>query len=97
MLDKFSLVQENHSILEYTRQQVDKLTPTQRERLFAADPEMKTWWRGKTLMTDAWPLFRVRGGTWISKDQINQVPLEQRRALWENRDLLERYLEDEVF
>jgi hypothetical protein len=97
VLDKFSLVQDNRSILEYTRQQVDKFTLTQRDRLFTADPDMKAWWRGKSTTNDTWPLFRLRGGTWISKDQIKQVPLEQRGAFWEIKDLLYWYMEDEVF
>jgi hypothetical protein len=58
---------------------------------------MLDWWRGKSLTNDAWPLFRLRGGTWISKDQINQVPLEQRGAFWEIPDLLDWYMQDEVF
>jgi TIR domain len=95
--EKFSLVRDDHSIHEYTRQEVDKLTPTQRERLFAADPEMAAWWRGKSPMSGAWPLFRLRGGTWISKDQIEQTPQEHRSALWEIRDLLEWYVQDLVF
>ena len=95
--EKFSLVQDNHRIHEYTRQEVDKLTSTQREKLFTADPEMAEWWRGKSLLNNAWPLFRVRGGTWISKDQIKQVPLEQRGAFWEIPALLEWYMRDEVF
>jgi hypothetical protein len=48
-------------------------------------------------MSNTWSLFRVRGGTWISKDQIKQVPLEQRGAFWEIQGLLDWYMEDEVF
>jgi hypothetical protein len=95
--EKFSLVRDDHSIHEYTLQEVDKLTPTQREKLFAADPEMAAWWRGKSLMSGAWPLFRLRGGTWISKDQIGQTPQEHRSALWEIPDLLEWYMQDLAF
>ncbi len=95
--EKFSLVQADHSIREYTQQEVDRLTPTQREKLFAADPEMASWWRGKSPMSGAWPLFRLRGGTWISKDQIEQTPQEHRSALWEIPDLLEWYVQDLVF
>lgn len=95
--EKFSLVQDNYRTHEYSRQDVDKLTHTQRERLFAADPEMAAWWRGKSIPSDTWPLFRVQGGTWISKDQIKQVPLEQRGAFWEIKGLLDWYMRDEVF
>jgi len=95
--EKFSLVHDDRSIHEYTRQEVDKLTPTQREKLFAADPEMASWWRGKSPISGAWPLFRLRGGTWISKDQIKQTPQEHQGALWEIPDLLEWYMQDLVF
>jgi hypothetical protein len=97
MAEKFSLVQDNYRTHEYSRQEVDKLTPTQREKLFTADPEMTAWWRGKSLTNDTWPLFRIRGGTWISKDQIKQVPLEQRGTFWEIQGLLDWYMRDEVF
>ena len=86
-----------HKIHEYSRQEVDKLTSTQRGKLFTADPEMAAWWRGKSLMSNTWSLFRMRGGTWISKDQIKQVPVEQRGAFWEIQGLLDWYMEDAVF
>jgi hypothetical protein len=95
--EKFSLVGDDHGIRQYSRQEVDKLTPTQRERLFTADPEMAAWWRGKSLTSGNWSLFRIRGGTWISKDQIAQTPQEHRDALWKIPDLLEWYVQDLVF
>ena len=95
--ENFSLVRADHSIREYTRQEVDRLTPTQREKLFAADPEMASWWRGKSPMSGTWPLFRLRGGTWLSKDEIEQTPQEHRSALWEIPNLLEWYVQDLVF
>ena len=95
--EKFSLVRADDSIREYTRQEVDRLSPTQREKLFAADPEMASWWRGKSPMSGTWPLFRLRGGTWLSKDEIEQTPQEHRSALWEIPNLLEWYVQDLVF
>lgn len=95
--EKFSLVRDDHSIQEYTRHEVDKLTPTQRERLFTADSEMAAWWRGKSPISGAWPLFRVRGGTWISKNQVEQTPQEHRSALWEIPDLVKWYLQGQKF
>jgi hypothetical protein len=95
--EKFSLVQDNRSIREYTRQEVDKLTPTQREKLFTADPEMSVWWRGKSLTSGAWPLFRIRGGQWIAKHQIEQTPREHHSAIWEIPGLLEWYLQGREF
>jgi hypothetical protein len=95
--EKFSLVQDNHRIHEYSRKEVDKLTPTQREKLFTADPEMTAWWRGKSIQSNAWPLFRVQGGIWISKDQIKKVPVEQHGAFWKIPGLLEWYGQDLVF
>jgi hypothetical protein len=90
-------VRDDNSIYNYTRQEVDRLTPAQRERLFSADPEMAAWWRGKSLMNSDWPLFRIRGGRWLSKRQIEQVSEENCRAIWEIGDLLEWYVEDLVF
>jgi TIR domain len=92
-VEKFSLVQDDLSMHEYTRQEVDKLTPTQRERLFTADPEMTAWWRGKSPTSGSWPLFRVRGGIWIAKHQIEQTPQEHRSAIWEIPGLLDWYME----
>jgi hypothetical protein len=92
-IEKFSLVQDDLSIREYTRQEVDKLTPTQRERLFTADPEMAAWWRGKSPTSGNWPLFRVKGGIWIAKHQIEQTPQEHRSAIWEIPGLLDWYME----
>jgi hypothetical protein len=86
--------EEDHSIREYTRQEIDKLTSTQRERLFAADPEMAAWWRGKSLISGAWPLFRLRGGTWLSEDQIGQTPAEHGDTVWKILGLLDWYMKD---
>jgi hypothetical protein len=97
LAERFSLVQDDHRIHEYSLKAVDKLTPTQREKLFTADPEMRAWWRGKSIENGAWPLFRVKGGLWLSKDQIKQTPLEQQGALWEIPGLLEWYGQDLVF
>jgi hypothetical protein len=72
--ETFLLIQDDRGTREYLRQEVDKLTLTQREKLFAADPEMPSWWRGKSPRTGGWPLFRVKGGIWISKIQIDQTP-----------------------
>jgi hypothetical protein len=61
--ETFPLIQDDRGTREYSLREVDKLTLTQRERLFAADPEMPNWWRGKLPRTSVWPLFRVKGGT----------------------------------
>jgi hypothetical protein len=79
---------------EYTRQEVDKLPPTQREKLFTADPEMAAWGRGKSMVNGAWPLFRVRGGTWFSKDQIGQTPAAHGDTVWKIPGLVEWYMQD---
>jgi len=42
---------------------------------------------------DTWPLFRIRGGIWISKAQINQIPNDDRADLWKIQALLEWYVE----
>jgi len=73
-LETFSLVQENLSIHKYTRQELDKMAPSQREKLFTAAPEMEAWWRGKSTENGTWPLFRLKGGIWLSKNQIGQTP-----------------------
>lgn len=72
--EKFALVQNDRGTREYSRLEVDKLTPTQRGRLFVADREMEAWWRGKSPRTGAWALFRAKGGIWISKHQVDQTP-----------------------
>jgi hypothetical protein len=95
--EKFSLVRDDHSIHEYTRQEVDKLTPTQKEKLFTADPEMEAWWRGKSPTSGAWPLFRVRGGRWVAKHQIDQTPSEPNSVIWEIPGLLDWYMQDRKF
>jgi len=71
--EKFSLVQDNYRTHEYSRQEIDKLAPSQRDKLFTAAPEMEAWWRGKSIADGAWPLFRLRGGTWLSVDQIKPI------------------------
>ena len=96
-LETFSFVQDNLSIHKYARQELDDMAISQRERLFIAAPEMEPWWRGKSSENGAWPLFRVKGGTWISKEQIKQVPVAQQGAFWEIPGLLEWYMRDEVF
>jgi hypothetical protein len=71
--EKFSLIQDNYRTHEYSRQEIDKLAPSQRGKLFTAAPEMEAWWRGKSIADGAWPLFRLRGGTWLSVDQIAPI------------------------
>jgi hypothetical protein len=71
--EAFALVQDDRGIRQYSRREIDALTPAQRDRLFAADPEMQAWWRGKSPRTGNWPLFRVRGGIWITKHQIDET------------------------
>ena len=95
--EKFPLVQDDRSVREYTLQEVDKLTPTQRERLFTADPEMAAWWMGKSPASGAWPLFRGKGGIWIAKDLIDQTPREHHSAIWEIPGLLDWYLQGREF
>jgi hypothetical protein len=93
----FSFVQDNYTTHKYTRRELDTMAPSQRERLFTAAPEMRAWWRGKSITNGAWPLFRVKGGIWLSKDQIGKIPAEHGDAAWEIPGLLEWYMEDEVF
>jgi TIR domain len=100
MAEKFLLVRDDHSIHEYTLQQVDRLTSTQREKLFAADPEMLAWWRGKSLKTGAWPLFRLKGGIWFSQDHIGPVPIPEKHqdTIWKKiPGLLDWCTEGHVF
>ena len=95
--EKFSVVQAD-SIREYSRQDVDKLTTTQRERLFEADSEMPKWWRGKSPANKAWPLFRLKDGIWVAKDQFDQLTEEQYVAIGNVvPSLIEWYLQDRKF
>jgi hypothetical protein len=73
------------------------MAPSQRERLFTAAPEMKAWWRGKSIENGAWPLFRVKGGIWLSKEQIGQIPSKHGDTVWKIPGLLEWYMEGQVF
>ncbi len=73
------------------------MAPSQREKLFTAAPEMEAWWRGKSTENGAWPLFRLRGGTWLSKDQIGAISSEHREIVCKISGLLEWYMEDKVF
>jgi hypothetical protein len=94
---KFPLVHDS-SVREYSRQEVDKLTTTQRQRLFTADSEMEAWWRGKSPTSRAWPLFRLKGGIWIAKDQIDQLTKENLITIYRIiPGLLEWYLEGKKF
>jgi hypothetical protein len=95
--ETFSFVQDNLSTHKYTRQELDNMAPSQREKLFTAAPEMEAWWRGKSIENGTWPLFRVKGGLWLSKEQIKQVPLEHHGAFWKIQGLLEWYGQDLVF
>lgn len=96
--ETFSLVQGDWGIREYSLREVDKLTTTQRFKLFAADPDMETWWRGKSPTSGAWPLFRVKSGIWLAKEQIDQTPKEHHPAIFEGiRGLLDWYLKDREF
>jgi hypothetical protein len=97
IVDRFSLVQGDYSTREYTRQEIDKLTTTQRKKLFTADPEMEAWWRGRATENGTWPLFRLKGGIWLSKDQIGQTPAEHGDTVWKIPGLLDWYMEDLVF
>jgi hypothetical protein len=96
-LETFSFVQDNLSIYKYTRQELDNMAPSQRERLFSAAPEMKAWWRGKSIENGTWPLFRVKGGIWLSKDQIGQIPSEYGDNVLKIPALLDWYMEGLVF
>lgn len=96
--EKFSLVQDDRGLREYSRQEVDRLTPTQRERLFAADPAMEEWWRGKPPTSGAWPLFRAKGGIWIAKHQVDQTPKEHHGDIFRGiPGLLDWYLKGREF
>ncbi len=93
--EKFPLVQDDRGIREYSRREVDALTTNQRAKLFAADPEMEAWWRGKSPASGTWPLFRVKGGIWLAKQQISQTPAEHHSALFEGIPaLFDWYLKD---
>ncbi len=96
--EKFSLVQDDRGIREYSRHEVDRLTTTQRAKLFAADLEMEAWWRGKSPTSGAWPLFRVKGGIWLAKEQIDQTPPETHADIFDGiPGLLEWYLKGREF
>ena len=96
--EKFRLVQEGQSIREYSRQEIDGLTSTQRQKLFAADSEMKVWWRGKSPTSGAWPLFRAKGGIWIDKHQVAQTPRDNDLDIFQGiPDLLDWFLKDSKF
>lgn len=96
--ETFPLIQDDRGTREYSRHEVDKLTLTQREKLFAADPEMPNWWRGKSPRTGAWPLFRVKGGIWISKDQIDQTPEKYHLEIFQGiPGLLDWYMKGRQF
>jgi len=75
-----------------------ELTPTQRDRLFAADPEMPAWWRGRSPRTRDWPLFGVKGGIWIAKHQIDQTPEKYHVDIFQGiAGLLDWYMKDREF
>ncbi|MBI2152627.1 MAG: toll/interleukin-1 receptor domain-containing protein [Candidatus Rokubacteria bacterium] len=57
--DKFALVQADHGIREYSLQEVDRLTETQRTKLFAADPEMESMVAGK--ISNEWRVATLQG------------------------------------
>ncbi len=96
--ETFPLVQNDRGTREYSRREVDNLTPTQREKLFSADPEMPNWWRGKSPRTGAWPLFRVKGGIWISKDQVDRTPEKHHLDIFQGiPGLLDWYMKDRPF
>lgn len=96
--EMFSLVQNDRGTREYSRREVDNLTPTQRERLFAADPEMPAWWRGRSPRTHAWPLFRVKGGIWIAIHQIDQTPEKYHLDIFQGiPGLLDWYMKNREF
>ncbi len=96
--EKFRLVQDDRGIKEYTRGEIDKLSSTQREKLLQGDPEMTAWWRGKSLISSAWPLFRARGGVWISKDQLDAMKEDERLKVFEGVEgLLDWYLSGRRF
>ncbi len=96
--EKFRLVQEGQSIHEYSRHEIDGLTITQRQKLFAADSEMKAWWRGKSPTSGAWPLFRAKGGIWIDKHQVAQTPRENDLDIFKGiPDLLDWFMKDSKF
>jgi len=99
--ETFPFVQDNFSTHKYTRKDLDDMAPSQREKLFTAAPEMKDWWRGKSLENGAWPLFRVKGGLWFSKEQIapvyEQASEEQRAAIWKIPGLNDWYVDGLVF
>jgi hypothetical protein len=96
--EPFVLVQGDREPLQYSLRDVDALTLTQRERLFAADPEMPAWWRGKSPRTGDWPLFRVKGGIWIAQHQIDQTPEKYHLDLFQGiPGLLDWYMKDRKF
>ena len=96
--EAFALVQDDRGTREYSRREIDALTPTQRERLFAADPEMPAWWRGGSPRTRDWPLFRVKGGIWIAKHQIDQTPKKYHVDIFQGiPGLLDWYMKDREF
>jgi hypothetical protein len=73
------------------------MAPSQRERLFTAAPEMKDWWRGKSLENGTWPLFRVKGGLWLSKEQLGAILSEYSDVIQRIPGLLDWFMEDLVF
>lgn len=96
--ETFALIQDDRGNREYSRREVDKLTPTQRGRLFAADPDMEAWWRGRSPRSAIWPLFRAKGGIWISKQQVDQTPEKDRSDIFEGiPGLVDWYMKDPDF
>jgi hypothetical protein len=95
--ETFSFIQDNLSAHKYTRQELDNMAPSQRERLFTAAPEMREWWRGKSIANGAWPLFRVKGGIWLSKEQFGAISSEYSDVIQRIPGLLDWYMEDLVF
>ena len=61
--DTFGIVQGDLGTRPYSRSEVDRLSETQRTKLFESDPAMKKWWQGVTRSDDAWTLFRLPGAT----------------------------------
>jgi hypothetical protein len=77
--DTFRVVQADLGIREFRRAELDRLSVTQRGKLFASDPAMEFWWRGRR-DNGSWAMVRLEGGTWFTHQELTGMSEEERNT-----------------
>ncbi|MFQ5898043.1 MAG: hypothetical protein ACE5JN_07330 [Candidatus Methylomirabilia bacterium] len=96
--DTFPIVQADHGIKRFTRGELDELSERQRAKLFDVGSEMQEWWYGKPRDQREWTRFRVPGGKWLRKEDVDAMTNETRGELFDTiPDLLDWYMEGREF